>query len=273
MSIKSKVCVLALAAMWIGAVAQDAEKVETSEERSWLPSLEISIDHTSKYMSEGFVGNPDPIDTIGVTLGYDITDSLSVHVSGTAIIDETDACGNRHDVEEWDWAAGVTWTTPELGKLGKLELTLDHIYYNYPHDGAHTHDVDTKEYEIDVNAVDVFLSPGIVFVHDYENDVIKANVNVTFEYDLEKILENLSFECPLEIWFGNHRYTGCTSHSAVYSICIQPTLTYAINDNISIGTYVQMGYGLDSRVRRAWKADGDNNVFNACWGVNLGVEF
>lgn len=254
-------------------MAQDAPKTAEDERPAWLPSIELSIDHTSRYMSEGNVGNPDPINTIGLTAEYGITDSFAAHIGGVAIVDETDACENEHNVEEWDWIAGFTWTIADIDAIGDIEINFDYIYYNYPRDGAHTHDADTKEYEIDVNATKLFLSPGIAFVHDFENDVIKANANVTYEIDLASVLENLSFECPVELWVGNHQYTGCTSSSAVYSVCAQPTLKYAINEKISVSTFVQMGWALDSRVRRDWRDDENNNEFNACWGINFTASF
>ncbi len=243
------------------------------EETGWKPSLELSIDHTSRYMSEGNVGNPDPIDTIGLTVEFPVTDDLALHLGGTAIYDETNACDNRRNVEEWDWNAGFTFTLNELPGIGALEFNFDYIYYNYPRDKVHTHDTDTKEYEIDINATELFLSPGIVFVHDFENDVIKGNVNFTYELPLDNLLENLSFECPFEFWAGNHQYTGCTKGSTAYSFCTQPTLSYAINENLSVATYVQMGWALDSRVRNDWKDDENNNAFNACWGLNMTLSF
>jgi len=258
------------------AVAQEAAApapVEESSRPAWLPTLELSLDHTSRYMSEGNVGNPDAINTISLTAEWGINDNFAFHIGGVAIIDETDACGNDDNVEEWDWLVGFTATTPELGKLGKLEVNFDYIYYNYPRDGAHTHDTDTKEYEIDVNATDLFLSPGIAFVHDFENDTIKANANVTYEHDLEFISDKLGFECPVELWFGNHQYTGSTSDTAVYSLCVQPTLNYEINEHVSIGTYVQMAWAMDGRVRKDWKDDENNNAFNVCWGLNLTTKF
>ncbi|MCR4574520.1 MAG: hypothetical protein K5787_12210, partial [Lentisphaeria bacterium] len=235
---------------------------------------------SSRYMSEGNVGNPDAIDTLSLTLEWGITDNLSFHIGGVGIYDETDVCGNRRNIEEWDWLAGLTYTTPKYDVIGKIEISFDYIYYNYPRNKAdeltgktlHNHTIDTKEYEIDVTAVDLFLSPGIAFVHDFENDVIKANVNVTFEQKLEKISEKLAFECPVELWFGNHQYSGA-DHTTIYSLCVQPTLNYEITENVSVGTYVLMGWALDSDVRRDWKDDENNNAFNVCWGLNLTLSF
>ena len=177
----NKIAVCALSGMMLaGAVmaADEASKEAEKEERSaWIPSLELSLDHTSRYMSEGNVGNPDPINTISLTAKWGITDNFSVHVGGVSIIDETNACNNDDNVEEWDWLAGFTFSIPEISGIGTLEFKFDYIYYNYPRDKDHNYTTDTKEYEIDVNATDLFLSPGITFVHDFENDVIKGNVN------------------------------------------------------------------------------------------------
>jgi hypothetical protein len=263
----------------VSLFAQEAAPAEDSRP-AWLPTLELSLDRSSRYMSEGNVGNPDAIDTLSLTLGWDITDNLNFHIGGVGIYDETDACGNRRNIEEWNWLAGLTYTTPEFDVIGKIEINFDYIYYNYPRNKAdevtgktlHNHTIDTKEYEIDITAVDLFLSPGIVFVHDFENDVIKANVNVTFEQKLEKISENLTFECPVELWFGNHQYSG-TDNTTVYSLCVQPSLNYEITENVSVGTYVLMGWALDSDVRRDWKDDENNNAFNVCWGLNLTLSF
>ncbi len=276
MNMKKSFAIAAMSAMLASSlVAQEAaaEQAEPKEEKAaWIPSLELSVDHTSRYMSEGNVGNPDPINTISLTAEFGVTDNFALHIGGTAIIDETDACDNEHNVEEWDWQVGFTFST-EINGIGAIEFNFDYIYYNYPRDGVHTHNTDTKEYEIDVNATDVFLSPGIAFVHDFENDVIKANVNVTYEQELTSVMENLGFECPVELWFGNHQYTGCTSSTTAYSLCVQPTLKYDINENIAISAYVQMGWALDGRVRKDWKDDENNNAFNACWGVNLTASF
>ncbi len=267
---KQLICTLAILSLSSFVQAQEAEPEASG---GVLPSLELSFDHTSRYMSEGNVGNPDGIETIGLTAEWEVSDILSLHLGGTAIYDETDACDNRHNVEEWDWKAGLTLSLKDLPGLGTLECTCDYIYYNYPHDGVHTHNTDTKEYEIDVNATDLFLSPGFAFVHDFENDVIKANFNLTYEADLAMIMENLSFECPVEFWVGNHQYTGSTSSTAVYSLCAQPTLSFELNEHLSLATYLQMGWALDSRVRRDWKEDENNNAFNVCWGLNLTLKF
>ena len=275
MNLRNTVICAAASFLFAGAaIAQEAEKaiVEKEERPIWRPALEVSFDHSSRYMSEGFVGNPDEIDTISVNAEFGISDNLSFHIGGVAIFDETDACGNNCDVEEWDWLAGVTFKTPEIPALGALEINLDYIYYNYPRDKTHKHFTDTKEYELDVNAVDVFLAPGFAFVHDFENDVIKGNLNVTYEQPLKAISEKLSIECPVELWFGNHQYTGTTSTTA-YSLCVQPTLNYAICDNLTIGTYLLMAWALNENVRREWKEDENNNKFNMCWGVKLTAEF
>ena len=271
----NKIVVCALTGVLMAGIvmAEDAQETVKDGRSAWLPSLELSLDHTSRYMSEGNVGNPDPIDTISLTAEWGITDNVAFHIGGTAIVDETDACDNEHNVEEWDWSAGVTFSLADIPGIGTLEFTADYIYYNYPRDGAHTHDTDTKEYEIDVNATDLFLNPGVVFVHDFEHDVIKANVNVTYEQELAFISEKLGFECPIEVWFGNHQYTASTSGTTAYSVCVQPTLTYEINENFSIGAYVQMGWALDSRVRRDWREDENNSAFNVCWGLNLTTKF
>ncbi len=264
------VCALSALLVAGAAMAQEAEK---NDRPAWMPSLELSVDRASRYISEGNVGNPDPVYTIDLSAEWSVTDDFSVHVGGTAILDETDACDNEGNVEEWDWKAGATYSVPDLPVLGTLEFTLDYIYYNYPRDKAHTHNTDTKEYELDITATDLFLSPGIVFVHDFENDVIKANVNATYETKLEALSENLSFECPVELWVGNHQYTGSTKHTAVYSLCTQPTLKYEFSEHFSVGAYVLMAWGLDGRVRRDWKDDPNNNAFNICWGLNLTASF
>ena len=264
---KTVVCALTGILLAGSVMAEEVKEAQDNERPAWLPSLELSLDHTSRYMSEGNVGNPDPIDTLSLTAEWGITDNFAFHIGGVAIYDETNACDHDDNVEEWDWSAGVTFNLP-----GGIEVTLDYIYYNYPWD-EHKHNVDTKEYEIDVNATELFLNPGIVFVHDFENDVIKANVNVTYEQELAFISEKLGFECPVEVWFGNHQYTGSTSNTTAYSVCVQPTLTYEINENFSIGAYVQMGWALDSRVRRDWREDENNSAFNVCWGLNLTANF
>ena len=60
--------------------AQEAESAEDSRP-AWLPTLELSLDHSSRYISEGNVGNPDPINTLSLTLGWDITENLSFHIA------------------------------------------------------------------------------------------------------------------------------------------------------------------------------------------------
>ena len=47
--------------------AQEAAPAEDSRP-AWLPTLELSLDRSSRYMSEGNVGNPDAIDTLSLTL-------------------------------------------------------------------------------------------------------------------------------------------------------------------------------------------------------------
>ena len=63
----------------VSLFAQEAAPAEDSRP-IWLPTLELSLDHSSRYISEGNVGNPDPINTLSLTLGWDITENLSFHI-------------------------------------------------------------------------------------------------------------------------------------------------------------------------------------------------
>ena len=87
--------------------AQEAAPAEDSRP-AWLPTLELSLDRSSRYMSEGNVGNPDAIDTLSLTLGWDITDNLNFHIGGVGIYDETYFCVNRRYIEEKNWLACFT---------------------------------------------------------------------------------------------------------------------------------------------------------------------
>lgn len=264
-----KLTIFVLSGIILAGIAQ-AQEEKSAERPAWLPSLELGLDHASRYISEGNVGNPDPVNKVTLRAEWGITDNLSIHAEGLAIVDETDACNKKNNVEEWDWKLGATLTTPEIAVIGALEFNVDYIYYRYPSSDA---DVDPQEYEIDVNASDLFLSPGFAFVHDFKYNVIKANANVTYEQPLPFISEKLSFECPLELWTGNRRYTGCSKHGALYSLCLQPTLKYTINENLSICGYTLMAWALDSTVRRDWRDDENNNAFNICWGMSLTANF
>ena len=264
-----KLAIFVLSGIILAGVVQ-AQEEKKSERPAWLPSLELSLDHASRYISEGNVGNPDPVNKVSLMAEWGITDNFAIHAKGVAVIDETDACGKEKQVEEWNWILGVSFTTPEIAVIGALDFNIDYIYYRYP---SYPEDVAPQEYEIDVNASDLFLSPGFAFVHDFENNVIKANANITYEQALPFISEQLSFECPLELWTGNRRYTGAPRTGALYSLCLQPTLKYTINENLSISGYALMGWALDSTVRRDWRDDENNNEFNICWGMSLTANF
>ena len=266
---KIVVCALGVVMLANSAFAHDV-KLKEQELPFGFPSyFEYSFDYASRYMSEGYVEDPNYNYTRILTLGWSITDNLSFHIGGLERVEHLNKFFS--DVAELDCFAGLSLTLPDVPGLGAMEFNMDYIYYNYPHDGAHTHDVDNKEYEIDINATELFLKPGIAFVHDFENDAIKANVNATYELNLERICKFLVFECPMEFWFGNHQYSGCTEHLAAYSLCISPALKIKIKDIIFLGVFTQMSWALDSDVRRYWKDDKDNNSFNMCWGLNFTI--
>ena len=116
----NKLAICVLSGMLLAGTVKAQEAAEAEERPTWLPSLELSLDRTSRYMSEGNVGNPDPIDTLSLTAEWGITDEFSFHIGGVAIYDETNACDHDDNVEEWDWLAGVTFALP-----GGIEVNID----------------------------------------------------------------------------------------------------------------------------------------------------
>ena len=85
-------------------------------------------------------------------------------------------------------------------------------------------------------------------------------------------LDDLSGAVCLVLTDARTQYSGA-DHTTIYRLCVQPTLNYEITENVSVGTYVLMGWALDSDVRRDWKDDENNNAFNVCWGLNLTLSF
>ncbi|MBR4613001.1 MAG: hypothetical protein IKO40_09835, partial [Kiritimatiellae bacterium] len=127
-----------IALLSVGVMAQEAVTVE-EEEESWKPSVELSADYSSAYVSKGFVGNPDPILALELNLelkGFYADVWAPFDMSG---YNRPERSGNyinnrRWRAEEIDYVLGYSYTFDKDKLGGFSDLTIDFSWqcYQYP---------------------------------------------------------------------------------------------------------------------------------------------
>lgn len=289
--LKSAFAVAALTGAQI--FAQEAVP-EVKEEKSCclIPSVSLSLDYKSRYISDGFVVNPQNMLFGSLDLGWDFASfgGLYVGIWGANDLNRYNADSKvKYEPEEFDYYIGYWYEFGDIPGIESLTLDLSYTYWDYP---SRTEWECPGEQQNTI-ALDVtagcILKPGVTANWDPENEKLYFKLHVGYDYDFEDV-KGLSFSTGLALFWGNHRYVaakgvekwedgvsvGSYKNSAITTLIWDVAFTYAVNDHISFGPFASLNFAVDSDVRDTWK-DGDNknskSGCNTLWGFGGKISF
>ncbi len=281
--LKGAFAVAALAGAQI--FAQEAVPEVKSEEKCMLiPSISLSMQYKSRYISDGFVVNPDNMLFGSLDLGWDFSSfgGLYVGIWGANDLNRFNADSKvKYEPEEFDYYIGYWYEWGDIPGIESLTFDLSYTYWDYP---SRTEWACVGEQQNTI-ALDVTagcaMKPGVTANWDPENEKLYFKLHVNYDYDFEEI-KNLNFSTGLALFWGNHRYVaakgvseweddnyvGRFKHTAITTLVWDVAFTYSLNDNISFGPFASLSFAVDSDVRDTWKYDENKSVVNSKSGCN-----
>ena len=284
------------AMMLIGvqAIAQDA----TNEKPIWRPSVDISMSYSSRYISDGWVVNPESMLFADINLTWDFNEFGGIYIGTWVANDWNDY--NRdsridYEPEEWDYWIGYYYTLNDVPVVNSLTFDLSYTYWDYPKRTQWPARGETeRKVALDISTGDFAITedftwhPGFFVGWDHENDEWQAKLYVKSSY---KISDKLSFNNGLDLFWNNGRWR-CGGYDGVnhakraglldsykngFSTLVwSADLSYAINDYISFGPFAKLAWVLDHDYREVWKSESSPNHksgMNNLWGVQLSISF
>ena len=287
--LKGAFAVAALAGAQI--FAQEAvPEVETKEKSMLIPSVTLSLDYKSRYISDGFVVNPQNMLFGSIDLGWEFGDfgGLYVGIWGANDLNRYNADSNvKYEPEEFDYYIGYWYEFGDIPAIESLTLDLSYTYWDYP---SRTH-WEGKGEQQNTIALDItagcFLKPGVTINWDPENEKLYFKLHVGYSYDIQDV-KGLSFNTGLAMFVGNGHYVtgkgvlewddgfpvGVADRSAITTVIWDVSLNYALNDYISFGPFASLNFAVDHNVREDWKHD-DNSKSgcNTLWGFGGKIKF
>ena len=121
------------AMMLIGvqAMAQDA----TNEKPIWQPSVDISMSYSSRYISDGWVINPESMLFADINLTWDLKEFGGIYLGCWVANDWNDYNKDSridYEPEEWDYWVGYYYTLNDVPFVESLTFDLSYTYWDYP---------------------------------------------------------------------------------------------------------------------------------------------
>lgn len=259
-------------------ISAPREEVAAAEEKPW--SIEIGLQVDSKYVSDGMVGNPDPIFTDSIQFNYG-----GFYANLTRIIDLTSYNGKdtgyNHDrqfqCEEMDWLVGYVHTIEGIAGIGDLSLELNIGYNDYqgmtdiPDEDIPAAFIITLDNILD--SEDLVLSPYAEFDYDLRH----SDVYGQFGFTLSKAVSE-----DVTLSLENNWYWGSTHHNrdaydydrnAINATELVLTAEVALGEYATLSPYVAMSIPVRDEVRQCWKDDENNSKTNFWCGVALSFAF
>lgn len=259
-------------------ISAPQEEVAAAEEKPW--SIEIGLQVDSKYVSDGMVGNPDPIFTDSIQFNYG-----GFYANLTRIIDLTSYNGKdtgyNHDrqfqCEEMDWLVGYVHTIEGIAGIGDLSLELNIGYNDYqgmtdiPDEDIPAAFIITLDNILD--SEDLVLSPYAEFDYDLRH----SDVYGQFGFTLSKAVSE-----DVTLSLENNWYWGSTHHNrdaydydrnAINATELVLTAEVALGEYATLSPYVAMSIPVRDEVRQCWKDDENNSKTNFWCGVALSFAF
>lgn len=289
-----------VAVLCVGVMAQEAVTAE-EEDDGWRPSLELSADYSSVYISKGNISNPDPILTLDakvelkgfyadVTSMFDMSSYNSPERSGNY------TNNRRWRAEEIDYVIGYAYTLDKeyLGGFSDLTVDFSWQYYQYPRYREVIEDEEGEDEE-PLTRLSHFkemplclgLSLDNVLASFTEEDSPHSlSISNNLYYDLEQyywytetgisygyqITDQLAASLTNTWYWGDHKFNGW-GKSAMKATDLVAELDYEIFDHVTLGAYVGVAWATNSHERQEWKDDANNNRTNWWGGVKCSFAF
>ncbi|MBQ4480674.1 MAG: hypothetical protein II943_08555 [Victivallales bacterium] len=289
-----------VAVLSVGLTAQEAVTVD-EEEGGWKPSLELSADYSSVYISKGNVSNPDPILTLDAKIGLkgfyvDVTSMFDM--SGYNSPERSGSYTNNRKwrAEEIDYVLGYAYTFDKelLGGFSDLTVDFSWQYYQYPRFREEQGEED-EDGEIEGSHLSHFKEMPLCLTLSLDNVLAsfteadsphKLSLSNNLYYDLAqyywytetsvgyeyKISEKLAASLTNTWYWGDGKFNGW-GKQAMKATDLVAELAYDICDNVTLGAYVGVAWATNSHERQEWKDDANNNRTNWWGGVKCTFAF
>ena len=280
------------AMMLIGvqAMAQDA----TNEKPVWMPSISLTFEYASRYMSDGKIVNPESMLFGDISLGWDFKEFGGIYV-GTWVANDWNDWNEgdkvQYEPEEIDYYIGYYYTLNDVPVVESLTFDLSYAYWDYPKRTKWPSPGETeRKVVLDISTADFAIGeaftwhPGFYVGWDHENDEWQAKPYVKSSY---KVMDKLTFNNSLELFWFNARWMcgggkgahhtkvvyddngeiekvypkGDAYKNGFYTLVFGADLTYQITENISFGPFAKLAWVLDHDYRETWK-DKDNPYYS-----------
>ena len=275
----------------VSMMAADEVTVET-DENGWKPSLELSADYSSVYISKGNISNPDPILTLDAKVelkGFYADVTSMMDMSGYNSPERSGSYTNnrRWRAEENDYVLGYAYTI-EADKLGGFsDLTVDFSwqYYQYPRYREEGDKRELSHFKEMPLCLGVSLDNVLASFTEEDSPHSLALSNNLY-YDLEqyywytetgisygyKFSEKFSGSLTNTWYWGDHKFNGW-GKSAMKATDLVAEVDYEICDHVTLGAYVGVAWATNSHERQEWKDDANNNRTNWWGGVKCSFAF
>ena len=245
------------AMMLIGvqAIAQDA----TNEKPIWRPAVDISMSYSSRYISDGWVINPESMLFADINLTWDFNEFGGIYIGTWVANDWNDY--NRdsridYEPEEWDYWIGYYYTLSDVPVVDSLTFDLSYTYWDYPKRTQWPAPGETeRNVALDISTGDFAITDG-----------------------LDLFWNNGRWRCGGYDGVHHLKRAGLLdSYKNGFSTLVwSADLSYAINDYISFGPFAKLAWVLDHDYREVWKSESSPNHksgMNNLWGVQLSISF
>ena len=281
------------AMMLIGvqAMAQD-------EKPMWQPSVDISFSYGSRYLSDGWVINPESMLFGDINLTWNLREAGEIYIGTWFANDWNDYNRDskvKYEPEEWDYWVGYAYTLGGLEVIDSVTFDLSYTYWDYPKRTKWPQPGETeRKIKLDISTGKIAVTesftwkPGFMVGWDHENDEWQASIYVK---STATLIDNLKFNNGLELFWSNGRWR-CGGYDGVHhlkreglldsyknglsTLVWSSDLTYEITENISFGPFAQLAWVLDHDYREVWKSESSPNSksgMNTLWGIKLSFSF
>ncbi|MBR4674240.1 MAG: hypothetical protein IKP00_07230 [Victivallales bacterium] len=253
-------------------------------------SISLSMQYKSRYISDGFVINPDSMLFGSFDLGWDLTshDGIYIGIWGANDLNHyNEDSGIKYEPEEFDYYIGYWYEFGDIPGIQSLTLDLSYTYWDYPsRTGWEGVGEQQNTIALDITA-GCFLQPGVTINWDPENEKLYFKLHVGYDYEVEDV-KGLSLSTGLAMFVGNGHYVAgkgvmdwdddvpvdSYDRSAITTLIWDVALTYAVNDHISFGPFASLNFAVDHNVRDTWKAnDNSKSGCNTLWGFGGKISF
>ena len=285
--------VFAVAALAGAQIFAQEAAPEVKEEKvcGLIPDeISFSMQYKSRYISDGFVVNPQNMLFGSLDLGWNLTshDGLYVGIWGANDLNRYNADSNvKYEPEEFDYYIGYWYEFGDIPGIESLTLDLSYTYWDYP---SRTQWECVGEQQNTI-ALDItagcLLKPGVTINWDPENEKLYFKLHVGYDYEVEDV-KGLSLNTGLSLFIGNGHYvTGkgvlewkddmpvdVSDRSAITTLIWDVGINYALNDHISFGPFASLNFAIDHNVREDWKHDANSKSgCNTLWGFGGKIKF